>query len=93
MVEDCSRPSWNGCHVCVAKPGSRLDQSIEDGFEIESRSTDDFEHIGGRSLLLERLAQLDGSNCQRFAIGITLRCGDVDDLDDLFRLGDTWFAE
>ena len=58
MVEDCSRPSWNGCHVCVAKPGSRLDQSIEDGFEIESRSTDDFEHIGGGGLLLEGFAQL-----------------------------------
>src|SRR5262249_7284752 len=36
----------------------RLDQCIEYGLQIESRAADDLEHVGGRRLLLQRLAQL-----------------------------------
>ena len=44
--------------ISFAQPGSRFDQRIEHGLEVEGRAADDFQHIGGRGLLLERLAQL-----------------------------------
>jgi hypothetical protein len=41
-----------------AKLRGVLDQSFENGLEFERRAADDLEHVGGRGLLLQRLAQL-----------------------------------
>src|SRR5262245_6724540 len=44
--------------IRLAQPRCRLDKRIEHGLQIEGRSADDLEHVGGGGLLLERLAQL-----------------------------------
>jgi hypothetical protein len=44
--------------VCLAQSGSRLDQSVEYGLEVEGRAADDLEYIGSGGLLLQRFAQL-----------------------------------
>src|SRR5262245_20153305 len=46
------------CRIRFTQPGGGFDKRIEDGVQIKRRSADDFEHIGGRGLLLKRLAQL-----------------------------------
>jgi hypothetical protein len=48
----------NGRTICLAQPGCGLNQCIEHGLEIERRAADNLEHVGGRSLLLQRLPQL-----------------------------------
>src|SRR5262249_52588831 len=50
-------------HVPFAEAHCRLDQCIEHRFQIERRATDDLEHIGSRSLLLQRFAQLVEQAC------------------------------
>src|SRR5262249_24617063 len=45
-------------HVRLAEPRGRLDQGVKDGFEVERRATDNFQHVSGGGLLWERLAQL-----------------------------------
>src|SRR5262249_60777108 len=45
-------------HVRLAKLGGRFDQGIEYDLEIECRAANDLEHVGGGSLLLQRLAKL-----------------------------------
>ena len=40
----------------LAQANSRLDQRIEHALEIERRTADDFEHVGGCGLLLEGFA-------------------------------------
>ncbi len=52
-----------------AGPGSTqrlrgLGQCGEHGFEIERRAADDLEHVGGRGLLLQGLAQIIGTQTQ-----------------------------
>ena len=42
---------------------AELDQSVEDGLEVEGRAADDLEHIGGGGLLLQRFAQLLEQSC------------------------------
>src|SRR5262249_61257365 len=44
--------------IRLAQPRCRLEKRIEHGVQIEGRSADDLEHVGGGGLLLERLAQL-----------------------------------
>src|SRR5262245_36360203 len=44
--------------VCVCKPRRVLNEGFEHGPKIERRPTDDFEHIGRGSLLLQGFAQL-----------------------------------
>ena len=44
--------------VRVAQPRRRFDQRVEHRLQVESRAADDLEHVGGRGLLLQRLAQL-----------------------------------
>ena len=44
--------------VRIAKAGSRFDQRLKHRPEIERRAADDFEHVGGGGLLLQRFAQL-----------------------------------
>ena len=41
----------------VAQPTSRHHQCVEHCLQIERRTADDLEHVGGRRLLLKRLAQ------------------------------------
>ena len=43
--------------VRLAKSGGRFDKRIQDGLQVERRTTDDLEHIGSRRLLLQRFAQ------------------------------------
>src|SRR5262245_59208254 len=45
-------------HVCVAQLGRRLYQGVEHRLQIECRTADDLEHVGGGGLLLQRFAQL-----------------------------------
>src|SRR5437016_85196 len=47
----------------IAQAACRFDQRIEHGLQIEGRATDDFEHVGGRGLLLQRFAQLVEQPC------------------------------
>src|SRR5204862_1476538 len=44
--------------VGLAQSGSRSDQRVEHGLQIEGRAADDLEHVGGGGLLLQRLAKL-----------------------------------
>jgi hypothetical protein len=55
--------------VGVAQPRRRLDQRVQNGLEVERRTADHLEHVGGGGLLLQRFAQfieqprvLDGDN-------------------------------
>jgi hypothetical protein len=50
-------PSYRGV-VGAAKAASRFNERLQHRLEIEGRATDDLEDIGGRSLLLQRLAEL-----------------------------------
>ena len=44
--------------VRLAKPRGRLDQRVKHRLQVESRAADGLEHVGGRGLLLQRLAEL-----------------------------------
>src|SRR5262249_26775202 len=44
--------------VRLAQPSGRLNQRVEHCLEIEGRTTNDFQHVCGGGLLLERFAQL-----------------------------------
>src|SRR6266403_5448814 len=44
--------------VGIAEPRSRFNKGLQDCRQIESRAADDFQHIGGRGLLLQRLRQI-----------------------------------
>src|SRR3974390_1923723 len=54
----CISRAENLRHVRLAKPGRSFDQGIQHGSEIKWRAADDFKHIGGSGLLLERLAEV-----------------------------------
>ncbi len=51
----------DGRLVGLAEAGSRLDERIEHRLQVERRAADDFQHIGSRRLLLQRIAQLCGA--------------------------------
>src|SRR5262245_39360112 len=42
------------CALRLAQVGRRLDQRIEYGLQVEGRSADDFQYVGGSGLLLDR---------------------------------------
>ena len=42
--------------ISFAQPGSRFGQCVEYRLQVERRAADDFEHIGGGGLLLQRFA-------------------------------------
>src|SRR5262249_59541167 len=44
--------------VSVAQTNSRFHERIEHQLEVESRTADHLEHLGGRRLLLQRLCEL-----------------------------------
>jgi len=43
--------------VGVAKPRRRVDQRLQNSFQVEGGAADDLEHVGRGGLLLQRLAQ------------------------------------
>jgi hypothetical protein len=43
--------------VGLAQPDGRFEQRVEHRLQIEGGAADDFEHVGRRCLLLQRLAQ------------------------------------
>ena len=51
-------PTVDGCPIRLAQLCGRLNQRIEHRLQIEGRAADDFEHVGGGGLLLQRFAQL-----------------------------------
>src|SRR5262249_43134058 len=62
--------------IRLAQPCCRLDQCVEHCRQVEGRAADHLEHVGGGSLLLQRLAQLveqprvlDGDNGLRSEVG------------------------
>ena len=46
--------------VGLAQPTGRPEQRIEHGSKVECRAADDLEHVGGRSLLLQRFLEIAG---------------------------------
>src|SRR5262249_7252651 len=48
----------NECLFRFTETCGRLRQRIKHGFEIEGRTADDLQHVGGGGLLLQRLAQI-----------------------------------
>ena len=54
----------------------RLDQRVEHRLQVERRAADDLQHVGGRGLLLQRLARVaraacTSSNSRTFSIAMT----------------------
>ena len=41
----------------LAQPRGRFDQRVEHRLQIKRRAADDFQHIGGRGLLLESISR------------------------------------
>src|SRR6266700_7569510 len=56
MIEAAPCNSDDGS-ICVTESRGGLDQRVEHCLQIEGRTADDLEHVGGRSLLLQRFAQ------------------------------------
>src|SRR5262249_60459903 len=52
--------SWtsNSRQIGLTQSSGRLDECIEHALQIEGRAADNFEHVGGRGLRLQRLSQL-----------------------------------
>src|SRR5262249_60237044 len=46
------------CDIGLTRSCSRLDERLQNRFQIEGRAADDLEHVGGGGLLLQRFAQL-----------------------------------
>ena len=57
-LEGVTLAQQNNRIVGLAEPRHRFCQRVENGLKIERRAADDLEHVGGRGLLLQRLAQL-----------------------------------
>ena len=58
MFVDCAAQAMNRRHIGVAQPHCGFNQRVEHRLQIEGRAADHLEHVGGRRLLLQRLAQL-----------------------------------
>ena len=66
----------NRALVGVAQTCRRFDQRLQHRLEVEGRSADDLEHVGGGGLLLQRFAQIlvracTSSNSRAFSMAIT----------------------
>src|SRR5262245_6434047 len=51
-------PAAKNAHIRSAQAGRRLNKAVEHGLQVECRAADDLEHVSGRGLLLQRLAQI-----------------------------------
>ena len=51
-------PSEDDSSMCSAQPRRGIDKAVQHRLQIEGRPANDLEHVGGRGLLLQRLAQL-----------------------------------
>src|SRR6516165_4680293 len=67
--------------VRLANPDGRFDKRVEHGLQIEGRAADDLEHVGSRSLLLQRFPQL--VNQPRILNGDDRLTGEIGDQLDL----------
>src|SRR5262249_59631288 len=65
--------SRNDRLVSVAEPSSGFDQGVQDCLQVESRTADHLEHIGGCGLLLQRLPPPGGAG-GGFSWGARPRC-------------------
>ena len=43
----------DGCNICFSEPRRGFDQRVEHRLQIERRTAEDLEYIGGRGLLLQ----------------------------------------
>src|SRR5262249_11985516 len=57
VVSFALRSTYGG-RVRLAQPRRRLDECVEHSLQIEGRAADDLEYVGGRGLLLQRLAEI-----------------------------------
>ena len=71
--------------ISFAQPGSRFGQCVEYRLQVERRATDDFEHICGSRLLLQRFTQLV-EQPDIFNRDHCLTCEILDQLDLLVRV-------
>src|SRR5215831_15618836 len=53
-----SSRTMDGSKFGIAEPRCRFDKCVENCLQVESRPADDFEHVGGGRLLLQRFSQL-----------------------------------
>jgi hypothetical protein len=60
--------------VRLANSRGRLDERIEHGLQVKGRAADHLEHIGGRGLLFQRLAQLACARLHLFKQTHVLNC-------------------
>jgi hypothetical protein len=51
-------PGSENAERCLAKAGSLVKHRVEHRGEVARRGIDDLQHLGGRGLLVERLARL-----------------------------------
>src|SRR6516164_11858681 len=51
-------PSEDDSSVCSAEPRLGLDKAVQHRLQVKGRTANNFEHVGCRGLLLQRLAQL-----------------------------------
>ena len=66
VVEHRRRSRVMPALVGLAEPRRRFCQRVEHRLQIEGRAADDLEHVGGRCLLLQRLAELRGARLDLF---------------------------
>src|SRR5262245_12242242 len=57
-IKDSILLTSNNSLLGIAERRRRLNESLQHGVQVESRTADDLEHIGGSGLLLERLTEL-----------------------------------
>src|SRR6266536_3490174 len=57
-IKDPVLRTVNARPLGVTESRCRFDERVEDRLQIECRAADDFEHVSGRGLLLERFPQL-----------------------------------
>jgi hypothetical protein len=53
------------CAISIAKARRRLDERVEHRLQIESRTADDLEHVGGGGLLLQRFGEIGCARADR----------------------------
>src|SRR5262249_809037 len=54
----------NECKIGLAQRHRRLHERVEHGLQVEGRSADDLEHVGGRGLLLQGFAKISRALAQ-----------------------------
>ena len=68
IVRTCRPP--NGDAIRLAQSRRRHAKRVEYRLEVGGRATDDFQHVGGSSLLLTRFVEFAREQCNDFLFGI-----------------------